>query len=59
MGFSQWAINGETAAVNGIVRIIGQRARLLGLYQAGPTHPEASHQMLVVGPAEGNQDGNR
>jgi hypothetical protein len=45
---------GDLRAVNVAVRILGQRARLLGLYQAVPARPDVNLQTLVVGPAEGN-----
>jgi len=53
------AVNGDVRAVNTAVKIIGQRVRLLGLGgRAGPEHPEAVPQVLVVGP-EGNQGDNQ
>ena len=48
------AMAGDLRAVNVAVRILGQRARLLGLYQAVSAHPDVNLQTLVVGPAEGN-----
>ena len=50
------AMTGDTRAINGVTRIVGQRARLLGLYQAAPAHPDVTPQVLIVGPGEGNQE---
>ena len=45
------AMTGDIRAVNTVVKIIGQRARLLGLGgRAGPEQRGAFPQMLVVGP---------
>jgi hypothetical protein len=49
------AMTGDLRAVNAVIRIIGQRARLLGLDgQACPDHLDAGSPVLVVGSAEGN-----
>ena len=48
------AMRGDTRAVSAVIRIIGQRMRLLGLHQVDLDHRDANPQVLVVGPAEGN-----
>ena len=53
------AMTGDVRAVHAVSHIISQRIRLFGLDHYGPGHFDAAPQVLVVGPAEGNQGGNR
>ncbi len=50
---------GDLRAINVVLTVINSRIRLLGLDQYGSGHLDATPQVLVVGPAEGLQGGNR
>ena len=50
---------GDVRAINTVLKVISCRIRLFGLDQNGSGHVDATPQVLVVGPDEGNQDGNR
>jgi hypothetical protein len=52
-------MTGDVRAVHAVSGIISQRIRLFGLDQYGPGYVDAHPQVLVVGPAEGNQGRNR